>query len=168
MMNLFIGTTMTVEYTAKGLLSLPLAWMYGSGGHKEPETIKALVKDFNNQLKDIDPRIQILKTYEESGFSLIELPRYKPFVEITQKLARSQVRLIQIAGQNQILFKVRTKKSQSDPCLDLLGCKKEFDWNISTDPSHKYITLTVKLEKANEVVQRLDQLGIEIAHIHDF
>jgi SAM-dependent methyltransferase len=164
LMNLFIGMTMTVEYGAKSLISAPVRWLYAG---EESQTLKLLVKDKYNELASLDARVTVLNSYSKS-IKLIEVPRYKEFVEIMKKVAMSAIELIEIAGQTHIQFKVRQPKELPFPTAMLGKAKKEYEWQLPTQPAYRYCVLSVPVQCIKEVILSLPQHSIELLYIHAF
>ncbi|HVW98855.1 MAG TPA: class I SAM-dependent methyltransferase, partial [Candidatus Babeliaceae bacterium] len=130
LMNIFIGVTMTVEYVAKGAVSLPVRMLYAG---QEPLVIKALVRDDADELKDIGEDIAIIQEYGDT--KLVELPRYKKLIEAISKLEETAVEFIEMAGQKIIQIKVRYKE---DGFNVPDGCRLEYSWSIPTQAGYTY------------------------------
>lgn len=166
LMNLFIGATMSVEYGAKSLISLPMRLLYAG---EEPGTIQAIIDDPENIIKQVDPRIKVLSCYNDSSLQLIELPRYKEFLAIMQKCAATQTLVIkEIAGQQTIQFKVRYQQHQDSSLMALDGCTKEYSWTLPTQPNFIYAAVTVDVKQMLQVINQLQHHNIELLYIHDF
>ena len=165
-MNLFIGIMMSVEYGAKGLLSLPIKLM-NSG--IEPGTIKLLVKDPQQELTSFENRIKILEQYPVGDMKLIEIPRYKEFLDILIKLADTHITVVEIAGNKAIQCKVRYKTSEKNNLnFEFDGCKELYTWNLKTQPAYTYAALKVNVDQLQEVIKHCQNHAIEILYIHDF
>ena len=165
LMNLFIGTTMSVEYAAKSIISIPVRWMYSG---QEDHTIQVMLKDPSYELQSIDQDIGIVSEDTDIQIKLVTMPRYKKFTSIMEKLADSQIELYEIAGQKQIACKVRYQKTLHNRCQDISGCMPEYSWSIPTESDHLYATLTVQVDKLKQVIKELENRNIELIYIHDF
>ena len=164
-MNLFIGTTMSVEYAVKGSLSLPMRWMYSD---QEASTIQVLLKDPMQELQEVDTRIDIVSQDEDTQLALVNIPRYKEFLPIIQKMGDMNIELYEIAGQRQIACKVRYPKALHNRCQNISGCIPEYSWSIPTESDHLYATLTVQVNMLKQVIKELKNRNIELVYIHDF
>jgi ubiquinone/menaquinone biosynthesis C-methylase UbiE len=162
LMSIFIGAFMTIEYSAKALISWPIRAMY----NVDPSPIKVLIEDPLHEISNVDARINLLKEYSGTSFALVELPRNKEFFQIIEKLEKSEITLQEIAGQKEILVKVLVSDNHSIPELE--GCRQEYRWKVPTKPSHSFIALTVDATKLKNVLKSLKQQDIQILHIHDF
>ncbi len=165
LMNLFIGTTMSIEYAAKGIISLPIQWMYSG---QEASTIQVLLKDPMRELQKIDERIYIASQDEDTQLTLANFPRYKEFLPIIQKIEYTNIELYEIAGHKQIACKVRYPKALHNACQDISGCILEYTWSVPTESDHLYATLTVQVDSLKKVIKALEDNGIELLYIHDF
>jgi len=164
LMNLFVGVTMTLEYGAKMLISAPVRWLYAG---EEPLTIKVLLKDKGNQVESVDESIKALKYYSDD-IKLVEMPRYKEFLSCMQKIALTDIQIIEIAGQKEIQFKVRQLKEHTFPSKELHSAKKVYEWELPTQPAYRYLVLSVSIAHMLEVIKVLPNYGIELLYIHDF
>lgn len=161
-MNMFIGAMMTAEYTAKGIVSLPVAWM-NSG--VEPSAITMLVEDKKNEVLALDKDIKILETYDHNIFK-IQAPRYKQFLSMIHSLAQTDVHVIEIAGQREMQCKVRYKASGSDPVWHYGTC--EYSWKLPTSNEYTYAAISVPVENITSFITMLNNENIDLLYCHDF
>lgn len=171
LMNLFIGITMTAEYFARGIVSWPVAKMYSGA---EALKIKLLISDPKNEI-DFDERIVTLKQYPNFNLKLIEVPRYKEFLDLIKKLSATDIEILEIAGQKQIQIKIcyplNLEKNIAHVCESIKDCKKEYDWMLPTQPNLKYSALTVNVNKLKEFLSIINQeefRSVQLLYIHDY
>jgi hypothetical protein len=166
-MNAFIGTTMTLEYLTKALISAPIAWAYAG---QEPLMIQALVKDPNNQIKLLDKRINVVKEYPDN-LKLVAIPRYKEFTKIMQRLPTTSITMLAIAGNKKIQFHVRYPRqgaNEPTPCLGIQGCTISYLSHQAARPDMIDAYINVDVAAMNTVMKELQERSVEIIHIHDF
>ena len=164
LMNLFIGLTMTLEYTAKGVLSWPVRQLFHG---EEPSVIKAIIFDPADEISHLSSAIKVLDVNSKFKLKTVELPRYKEFVNLLIRMANTKIIVQEIAGQNQIQFKVKSGLSVPD-FNQIDGCKLEYSWNSVSRSQDVISSLSVSLPKMNSVILQLQALGVEILYIHDF
>ncbi len=166
-MNLFIGAMMSLEYGAKSLISLPIRWM-NSG--IEPATIQLLIKDPQQELTILKNRITVLEQYPKAGMQLIEIPRYKEFLDIMLKLADTHITIVEIAGNKDIQLKLGyyTTSGNNSPKFEIPGCKKLYTWHLETKPNYTYMTLEANVEYLRDVINYCHKNAVDILYIHDF
>jgi len=164
LMNLFVGIVMTVEFTAKGLVSLPVRLIYSG---KEPTNISMLVEDPQQEITSLDKRITILKKYEHN-LCLIHIPRYKKLLRLISKIVDTNVTIIEIAGQREIQCKVRYKKDKKSP-QTWNHCTCEYTWHVPTQPDYIYAALSVKMNKLKQLLKTIQEEGtVELLYLHDY
>lgn len=163
LMNAFIGTTMTAEYLAKSLISLPVRLAYQGSA---PVAIKAIVKDTDNKMATIDSRIKVTQEYE-NHLKLVSFPRYKQFMEIITKLPED-IEIQEIGGHKEIQVKVRCLKTQQAILSGLDACTQEYTWEIPTQPDYIYAVLNVPVCHLIKAIDLLKQKNIQLLYIHDF
>jgi SAM-dependent methyltransferase len=165
LMNLFVGISMTLEYGAKGVVSWPVSKIYKD---VESKTIQLYIKSPATSVCTIDARIKLMKDFPEIQTQLIEIPRYKEFLDIVQRLVKNNVHIIEIAGQTQIQYKVRYKKADCISFERLNGCKKDYEWYVPTQPEYIYAVLTVDVKQMKALLNYIYNNAIELLYIHDF
>lgn len=164
-MNLFIGAMSTIEYGAKGIVSLPLKWMFSG---KAATTINLLVKDHQGEAAQLGNSMKIVKQYPGTDLILLEVPRYKEFLNCMHVLTNTNIELIEVAGQKEIQLTVAySNRQQLDDCLALPGCSYKYDWQVPTY-SLTHAALIVPVASLKLVLQNLAQRNVDIVYIHDF
>ena len=160
LMNVFIGAFMTVEYTAKAVVSWPIRKMLTG---VEVTTLLALVYDPKNELSDADSSI-VIKEHYEGNIKLISIPRYIQFLTSVKKLMGTSVTFIKIANNEHILCKVRYKHELQ---LGSLWVQK-FTWNMPTIPDYTYAAYLIPVKELKEFIYICETRGAELLYIHDF
>lgn len=148
-MNTFIGVMMTVEYGAKGLLSLPLSWIYTQEGIKEPLTTHILIKE----------------PQKESSTHL-EIPRYKKGTPIMIDLAKSGVEFLSIAGQERIQIDLLLEESA--PLKTPIGAKFLYETTLTQIPPKKIVAYEIPISLLAKTLRELSKDGLTVDYIHDF
>lgn len=163
-MNLFIGCMTTLEYAAKGVISLPIKWLFSG---QEAGVIQLLVKDPQHIITTIDSRIKVLQEYPENVV-LIESPRYIEFLGIMRALAATDIDFVQIAGQKEIQCTIRYKnKEDVQRCVNSAGCTYAYDWQVPAEP-YTYAAVLVKVSSLKQFMRQLPLEGVELVYVHDF
>ena len=166
LMNVFIGVMTSIEYGAKGLISLPMKWAYSG---VETGTITLLVKDHKNEITEHSyDGIKVLKQYPETSLKLIEAPRYKQFLNIMISLADTDITILEIAGNTNIQCKIRYNKNAKKVSQELNCVKSLYSWNLQTQPHVTYEAVDVTVTALKEFMRYCLLNDIEILYIHDF
>lgn len=164
LMNAFIGATMTAEYTAKALISLPVRLMYQG---VEPTTITAIAYDPQHQIGNFDDQA-ITKERRKNDLVVIELPRYKSLLTALIGMSSSAISLHEIAGQKKIQVKARYKKSIPANFNAIEGCELLYNWQLPTRTEWMYAELCVEVPQLLAVIRELQNQSIELVYVHDF
>ncbi len=159
-MNLFIGTFMTLEYSAKAVVSWPIRKMMSG---VEATTLLALVHDPHDELSQIDPSITVKEMYEGS-IKLVSIPRYMKFLSSVKNLLKSSITFIKIADNEHIVCKVRYAEK---PHLKDSWVEK-FAWQMPTVPDYTYAAYRVPVQELKEFIRALEEQDGELLYIHDF
>lgn len=162
--NMFVGTSMTLEYAAKSLISVPMRLVYEDS---EPKTLTVILQDRKLELHKLDKSIKIIKKLPTNNLVTVELPRYQEFLKTVRKLQNSTIIIHEIAGQREIQLKLRfmgTKEQFTTACPYEL----EATWQLPTKPNYIYATITVPVNQLLIALNKLDQDSCELLFIHDF
>jgi len=150
LMNTFIGIMMTVEYGAKGLISLPLSWFYTQEGNKEPLTTAILIQG---------PQAES-PTY-------LEIPRYRKATPILIELALKGAEFLSICGQQRIRVDLILEENASLP-TSLSGAKFLYQIPLIQTPAAKLVAYEIPIPLLAEALRQLTQEGLTVDYIHDF
>lgn len=165
--NILLGTSMTAEYAAKGILSVPFSMIYTSDGIKEAETLHILVKDPNGVLEALDDRIKLIKDHADLGVKEVEIPRYMVFKEVIGKISGERsIQIVSIAGQQKIQVDIKAHKGTH--VGDLQGATKLYRIPVVTDKEYNYYAYEVEIPQLCEAIRSIEQRGCEVLYIHDF
>lgn len=107
-------------------------------------------------------------TYSNSTLCLIEIPRYKIFLEVLKKIAHSSVVIKEIAGNKNIQIKIRYAREKQALIDSLFAHAQRYDWVLPTKIEYRYCALTISVEQLTKIVKELEHHGIELLYVHDF
>ncbi len=160
LMNLFIGTFMTIEYSAKAAISLPIRALFSG---VEASTLLALIHDPDNELANIDPSL-IVKAHYDGSIKLVSIPRYMQFLATIKKLQKSSITFIKIANNEKIICKIRYKEDVQN----LSAWNAKFTWKMPTLPEYTYAAYLVPVKDLKIFMGSVEQSNGELLYIHDF
>ena len=164
-LTVFVGS---IEMMARGIVSMPVAGVYNAPQNQESDSIQLLVSDPEDRIQGIKDRIVVKRTFTNSSYKLLEIPRYRPFCDIIQKLS-GVVKLVKIAGQELIQVKVSLIKEQKEAILkNLAGCRTLYSYPNYQDSKREYVELEVDVDSLKPVMSALKERGAAIAYVHDF
>jgi len=148
---------LTLELSAKGLISLPMRWMFGSGSLKEPEQLQVLVKS--------DAAIAGARghwEFEEQHYNLVDVNRYMQFKGELNALASEGREILEVSGNDTV--QVKLKSCDVEP-LHIEGAEFESSCKIIADPAgNRYDYYAVKLPYLRQFLDA----GKAVEYIHDF
>ena len=139
---------------------------------EETEFIHMIVKDSEDQVCDVDPRIEIVETF--SNIKVLRVPRYKPFNEILLKIAKTSILVEEIAGNSEIQMAVESSSSHRDEFAELCAeegiCKilNEVPSVIASGPVRTLFEIKVdSLNQLDEKISQVDESAF-IKHFFDY
>jgi FAD/FMN-containing dehydrogenase/SAM-dependent methyltransferase len=153
-MNTFIGIMMTVEYGMKGLISLPLSWIFTQEGVKESLTTHILIKE---------PETDFPTT---SRITHLVIPRYKKGTPILIDLATKGADFLSISGQQMIQIDLLLE--ENDPLPELVGARFLYQSPLVQVPARKLASYEMPVSLLAENLRYLTTEGLIVDFIHDF
>ncbi|XWV25902.1 oxidoreductase, FAD-binding [Tupanvirus soda lake] len=174
MASIVMGSTVTMIFSLMSILSFIPRMIYTSASNADDTQVCMMVVHDNKNLKSIDNRITVLKSEPFSAkkvLSLIKVPRYLKFMDITTNLALCGVIFHEICGQKEIQIKISIDKNDDDiinKLQNVEGIEILFDYSILHQDDHKEVALSVKVINLSDVINFLINNDIEILHIYDF
>jgi len=160
-MNFVIGVILTFVFVQLGILSVIPSLFYHLPGNNEIEKMQMIVYNKNDQdLVKIDKRIKIINS--ENNYYIIEMPRYKQFMDILLKLITNNVEIIEVAGQTEI--QVRVAFSKKNKLIESDGIEVLYDYSMFDDMPEKDVLVSIKVNKIIDLIKS----NIKIKHIYDY
>ncbi|MGE3154371.1 MAG: hypothetical protein AB7G48_17245 [Nitrospiraceae bacterium] len=126
--------------------------------------IQAWVTQGTAELGSLDPSITILAPLGDRSY-LVSLPRYEPFKKAVQTLIRNGSRVVEVAGNEQILMTIVAPHTWQD---QYHRGEKVCEWTLLTDPARKRVALLVPVGRLHETLPSLDRKGLPLDHLYDF
>ena len=160
-MNSIIGLLISIFFIQLSALSFIPSLFYHLPGNDEIGNIKMIVYNNNKvkKFKHIDKRIKLIDS--ENKYYIIEVPRYKQFMDILIKLIMNNIDIVEIAGQTEIQMRVSNNNNNNNNIHDIEGIKYLYDYKIVNVNDS---IISVKLDKIKNVINN----GIIIKHIYDY
>ena len=156
------------ELTFELLFKTAWSWVIkqGTAAGYDPEamTLQAWVRQGSRDLSKTAPDITVLDPLGGDSY-LISLPRYEPFKVAVQNLVYDDARLVEVAGNEDILLSVLAPRDWQD--LHHRG-RLVCEWELLTEPERKRVALFVPIGRLHEILPSLDEDGLEIDHLYDF
>lgn len=170
LMNTFIAMFHTVEFTAKGLISLPIAAFYQDESHLEAETIRALVHDPNIQLTRFEETgvKTVTASLEDSRVQDIEMPRYMKFRDLIMEMTESGIEFITIAGQKRIQVQCTVPTDRLQLAKHLPGSRVIGSFPSAVEIKNTIVYLNAEVSRLHELIPELKARGIQVEYVHDF
>jgi len=181
-MNLQMLIMTSIENFIKYVINIPLQWMYVNkkGESVEVGFIEILIRDKGNKIIPIsknNSRFTIQKKWANEFF-LLQIKRYKNFLEVMTEICKLPIEIIEIAGQERIQLKLLVprkfdKKIWGEKC----SCLFLYEWPILTDDkprkrgvkgSKKYCAVDVMVSNLNIALKSFREMNIQVVYMHDF
>lgn len=160
------AVTQSFEYILNGSISALMGCIY-SAEQSTTERLQIIVKDPEDYvMRTHSQTVHLLGSYPD-GLKRLAVPRYIPFQQLLQDLARHQIQIVSIAGNSVIQCKVRYANNIQPHCNDN-SCIRTFTWQLPGDTEHTYANYTVRVTQLHQVLTAFEQQGVELVYCHDF
>lgn len=164
--NFYLTLVMSLEYLAKGAVSAPIAWVYGSGSFKEADRIGMLIDV--SSMESLPEGCEEIESFSTDQLMHVENPRYLPNTRLMVELSQSGAKFVNISGQEWIAVKLFVEKGATMDVID--GCESRFTYPDPTNPDRDVVVLKVPVDNLNETLAKVMEngLAVEQVHVHDF
>jgi hypothetical protein len=168
-----------VTLLAKSAISLPVRAIFTNEAHLEPDKVAVEIDDPNDEIEEIqrewaekrashdaNKNIEVIFSLETKRKYLL-LPRYRPFTEIMQFIAKKpSVSLVKVGGQRSITLDVLTK----DPVeleADAPNARLVYTLpKLQDEQKRQYITYEMGVQNLQKFIKTLPE-DKKIEYIHE-
>lgn len=154
---------LSFEYVVKmlygGFIRGATKLVYGA-----PDTeVQAIVTNIPKDAID-GTNVRLLEDLGE-GRSLVALPHYQGFTDVTPGLAERGMKFVTIAGNDEILLTVKAPTAFQ---YNLPTGQVIFEQSLMVNPSFKRLAIQVPVVSLSEIITKLVSEGIIIEHLFDY
>ncbi|HXW01108.1 MAG TPA: hypothetical protein VEC93_22030 [Anaerolineae bacterium] len=155
---------LSLEYGGKAIY----AWLIGQGTQAayapEDLEIQGWAEGVSAEVLQQEPQLRVVKTINDQA-AIVALPRYEAFSQIAPRLARQGVRLIELAGNDEILI---TAIAPRDWVYDLPEGEFLFAMPILTQPTLQRVAVKAPVKSLHLILADLEDSGLKIEHVYDY
>lgn len=156
---------LSMEYGAKALYSKVIGAAVGMSGHDE-RTMRLVARGTPASVAAVDPRLTVVGE-PRPGLVIAEVPRYEQFTELTRALARSEVGLVEIAGNDDIFVTAIVPTGSAGAGIDG-DALRLFALGTDGHDGFERAGLTVKVPELLALVRRIEEAGGTLEHVYDY
>jgi hypothetical protein len=166
LMNVFVGVFMTVEYSLKALISLPIRLLMQGD---EPRTIQLIVEGDEQTLKTLHPKLVLVEEIQNTNLKRVEVPRYDELKDIFQNLpSYPDLTIKEIAGNQDIQLTLDVPNTFSLENFSNTGMTKLYEWSMPTRQDQKFLVVLAQSKYLPSIVEFIKKHSLKIEVIHDF
>jgi len=155
---------LSLEYGTKSVYGWLIARATQGVYSAEDLEIQVWVEGDIAEILKQDAPIHIVKSIDDHA-AIIALPRYEAFTQIMPRLARSGVRFVEIAGNDEILITALAPRPWS---YNLDNGVYLFAMPILTQPDRQRVAIQTPVVSLARVLNQLGNGGIVVEHIYDY
>lgn len=154
----------TFEFGVKALYAQLIKWATESAYETPRETVRMLVRDEGDGSWRSLKGVRLITRLSE-GRALVELPRWGGFTALLPKLLQRGLRLIEVAGNDDIALTVRARSPEA---LAGEGRQLLFDGPLAADKARRRVALFARVDQLHLTLEALAKQGAELEHIYDY
>ena len=159
--NLATGLAMTLDLTARKLVSAPVNLFYGGADSADAREIGLIVK-CKEVGQELGAGIRVISQLEDSHYKGIVVDRYQKLEQKLMELADNDVEVVEIAGQNKI--KVELLFQDQEEFNDVIGEKLAVRKCLS-DSNNKIVSYDVKIKDLTSLLKSKSE---KLYRVYDF
>lgn len=170
------GIATSIGFFAKAVICAPIKAFYTSEANQEPETIKLLIADPNDEINALIDRWELEKdpVYDRNnkieiihqtadGHKLVSMPRYKPFTKICGYLAEAaNLEMLEIGCQKEVSIDVQINKTEQPPQIE--GARLIYKLDNLQEAEKQYATYQVNVCALKHFQRAIQVQNIEYIH----
>ena len=150
-----------LEYGVKAGYARLIGWASGATLGRDQLTLRFRAHAEPRRLAAIDGRLRPIRT-APGGLTVVKAPRYAQFTILLQKLSAAQVKLTDIAGNDEIFLTALVRGKGADDGAQL------FAMELGDRPGWRRIGLTVKVAELLPTIRTIEAGGGRIEHVYDY
>jgi len=135
-----------------------------AGGDNEPRDIMLVVATLPPEVLSAEPRIKPIRALSPQ-WQLVQVPRYKDFTEIVQRLLDQGIGLAEVAGNHDIFITVIAPDGAK---LDIGGTTELFSLGLDARPGFRRAGLKARIDHLVDINRSLKARGANIEHFYDY
>lgn len=165
-MVLFVGITMTVEYSVKAAISTPLLWAFGESDGR-PLPIQMLIEDPDGRAAEVDERVRVHERIPDTPFTRIELRRFDEMREFVERAVEAGIRPVEIAGAREAQLRLHIPSDDAEVLRNIDGLRTLFQWDDVENPEERLAQVRVQVENLPEILRTFEERGVRLEFVHD-
>ena len=152
---------LSLEYGVKAGYARLIGWASGATLGRDQLTLRFVAHAEPRRLAAIDGRLRPIRTAPRN-LTVVEAPRYAQFTDLLRKLSAVQVKLTDIAGNDEIFLTALVRGKGADDGAQL------FAMELGDRPGWRRIGLTVKVGDLLPTIRAIEAGGGRIEHVYDY
>jgi hypothetical protein len=154
---------LTLEYGIKALYAKAIGWASGATLGQDERTLRFVAHAEPAAIAAIDPRLRPVQRLP-GGFVAVEAPRYAQFSDLLERMARANVQLSEIAGNDDIFVTLILPDRVRPPA----GTMTLFEIPLDDRPGWRRAGVTVPVPRLVPLLRATRAAGGSTEHVYDY
>ena len=150
------------EYGVKAGYAALIGWASGASLGRDERTLRFITLAPPATVRYVDARLKPVG--RTANGTIVEAPRYAQFTELLTKLARSNAKLTEISGNDDVFLTalVRTKAKPSPGANQLMAMP------LADRPGWQRVGLSTKVPELLPLLRAIESSGGSVEHVYDY
>jgi hypothetical protein len=151
------------EYAVKGGYGKLIGWASGATLGPDERMLRMVVRADPKALAALDGRFRVERE-AGGGLLVVEAPRYAQYTDLLLKLARTDIGLVEIAGNDDIFLTILAPPGLRTP----QGSAPLLSMPLDDRPGWRRLGLSTKVPNLLSLLRAVQKGGGEIEHVYDY
>jgi hypothetical protein len=151
------------EYGVKAAYAKLIGWASGASLGRDERTLRFLVEGDGATVRGTDRRFKIAGK-ADNGFTVVEAPRYAQFTDLMLKLSRTNARLVEISGNDDVFLTVLLPPKAGTP----RGSKALFETALGGARDWRRVGMSTKVPDLLATMRAVQASGGRVEHVYDY
>lgn len=152
---------LSAEYGVKTGYAALIGWASGATLGRDERSLRFVARGSAEAIDRIDPRLKPTAQLSD-GLVVVEAPRYAQFTALLDKLARSNVEIVEISGNDDIFLTAQMPSGRPAGAGQLIAVP------LDDRPGWSRIGVSTTVDRLLPLLRSIRASGGEIEHVYDY
>ena len=154
---------LSAEYGLKAGYAKLIGWASGASLGRDERTLRFLVQGNGGTVAATDARFKIAGS-AGSGLTVVEAPRYAQFTDLMLKLSRTNAKLVEISGNDDVFVTVMLPPKVKAP----KGSQSLFETQLDEPNGWRRVGISTKVPNLLATIRTVRSQGGRVEHVYDY
>ena len=154
---------LSAEYGLKAGYAKLIGWASGASLGRDERTLRFVVQGNGGTVTSADARLKVAGT-AGSGMTVVEAPRYAQFTDLMLKLSRTNAKLVEISGNDDVFVTVMLPPKSKVP----KNSRELFQTPLDEPNGWRRVGISTKVPNLLATIRTVRSEGGRVEHVYDY